>query len=109
MTPHPGFSTEAPGPNGMNVTTALPSRRFRRDKFRASIPLLSPISFHPSLETGNVTTQGHRRHQKCMWIDLPLLPSAFILVIRALCSTHQCFQTSCTTPVKTRPVFLQSP
>src|SRR5260370_29267829 len=53
--PHPGFSTEAPAPNGMNFTTPLPPRRFRRDKFQASIPLLSPISFHPSLETGNIT------------------------------------------------------
>src|SRR5713226_440064 len=103
MTPHSGFSTEAPGPNGMNVTTAPPSRRFRRDKFRASIPLLSPISFHPSLETGNVTTQSDRRHQRWMWIDLRLLPSPFGLVIRALRSTHQRFQTSCTPPVKTRP------
>src|SRR5216684_3370521 len=33
-TPHPGFSTEAPGPNGMNVTSALPSRRFRREDSR---------------------------------------------------------------------------
>src|SRR6266478_938219 len=38
MTPHPGFSTEAPGPNGMNVTSALPSRRFRGERFPASIP-----------------------------------------------------------------------
>src|SRR5229473_6788387 len=83
MTPHPGFSTEAPGPNGMNVTTALPSRRFRRDKFRASIPLRSPISFHPSLETGNVTTQSDRRHQRWMWIDLS---TASITV----CSCHSC-------------------
>src|SRR6266481_195685 len=49
-TPHPGFSTEAPGPNGMNVTTALPSRRFRGERFQASIPRPSPISFPPSIE-----------------------------------------------------------
>ena len=48
--PHPGFSTEAPGPNGMNVTSALPSRRFRRERFPASIPQPSPISFPPSIE-----------------------------------------------------------
>jgi hypothetical protein len=50
MTPHPGFSTEAPGPNGMNVTSALPSRRFRGERFPASIPQPSPISFPPSIE-----------------------------------------------------------
>src|SRR6266850_5825791 len=50
MTPHPGFSTEAPGPNGMNVTRALPSRRFRGERFPASIPQPSPISFLPSIE-----------------------------------------------------------
>src|SRR6266849_1247509 len=49
-TPHPGFSTEAPGPNGMNVTSALPSRRFRRERFPASIPQPSPISLLPSIE-----------------------------------------------------------
>jgi hypothetical protein len=27
VTPHPGFSSEAPGPNGMNATAALPFRR----------------------------------------------------------------------------------
>jgi hypothetical protein len=69
-------------------------------------PATVPIPFHPSLETSNVTTQSDRRHQRWMWIDLPLLPSPFVLVIRALRSTHQRFQTSCTTPVKTRPVFL---
>lgn len=79
---------------------------------KRQIPGVDPATvpdFHPSLETGNATTQSDRRHQKCMWIDLPLLPSPFVLVIRALRSTHQCFQTSCTTPVKTRPLFLQSP
>ena len=50
MTPHPGFSTEAPGPNGMNVTSALPSRRFRGERFPASIPQPSRISFPPSIE-----------------------------------------------------------
>ena len=49
-TPHPGFSTEAPGPNGMNVTTAPPFRCFRRERFQASIPPRSPISFPPSIE-----------------------------------------------------------
>ena len=49
-TPHPGFSTEAPGPNGMNVTSALPSRRSRGERFQASIPQPSPISFLPSIE-----------------------------------------------------------
>jgi hypothetical protein len=44
--PRPGFSTEAHEPNGMNVTTALPSRRFRR----ASIPQPSASSFRPSIE-----------------------------------------------------------
>ena len=44
--PPPGFSTEAHEPNGMNVTTALPSRRFRR----ASIPRPPPTSFPPSVE-----------------------------------------------------------
>src|SRR5436190_23244003 len=48
--PQPGFSTEAPGPNGMNVTSALPSRRFRGERFPASIPQPSPISFLPSIE-----------------------------------------------------------
>src|SRR6266478_6069289 len=50
-TPHPGFSTEAPGPNGMNVTSALPSRRFRGERFQASIPRPSPISFPQVLKT----------------------------------------------------------
>src|SRR6266404_9142396 len=50
MTLHQGFSTEAPGPNGMNVTTALPYRRFRGERFPASIPQPSPISFLPSIE-----------------------------------------------------------
>src|SRR5260370_24906279 len=48
--PAPGTSTEAPGPNGMNVTSALPSRRFRGERFPASIPQPSPISFLPSIE-----------------------------------------------------------
>src|SRR5258708_2610118 len=48
--PAPGFSTEAPGPNGMNVTIALPSRRFRGGRFQASIPRPFPISFLPSIE-----------------------------------------------------------
>src|SRR6266436_9608222 len=109
MTPHLVFSTKVHGPNGMNVTTARPFRRFRGERSQVSIPSRPPISFPKSLENGNVTTQSDRRHQKCMWVDLPLLPSPFVLVIRALRSTHQCFQTSCTTPVKTRPVFLQSP
>src|SRR5216683_4940157 len=47
MIPRPGFSTEAHGPNVMNVTTALPSHRFRRERFQASIPPRSPISFPP--------------------------------------------------------------
>src|SRR6266567_9367347 len=63
-TPHPGFSTEAPGPNGMNVTTALPSHRFQRERFQASIPQPSPSSFPPSIETGSVTTPSDRRHQR---------------------------------------------
>src|SRR5258708_37141265 len=50
MIPRPGFSTEAHGPNGMNVTPALPPRRFRGDRFQASIPQPSPISFLPSIE-----------------------------------------------------------
>src|ERR1035438_7480105 len=50
MTPHPGFSTEAPGPNGMDVTSALPSRRFRGERFPASIPQPSPISFLSGIE-----------------------------------------------------------
>ena len=37
--------------NGMNVTTALPSHRFQRERFQASIPPRSPISFPQSLET----------------------------------------------------------
>jgi hypothetical protein len=53
MTPHPGFSIEAPGPNGMNVTGALPSRRFRGERFPAPIPQPSPISFPRSIE--NIT------------------------------------------------------
>src|SRR5260370_37954882 len=48
--PAPGTSTAAPGPNGMNVTSALPSRRFRGERFPASIPQPSPISFLPSIE-----------------------------------------------------------
>jgi hypothetical protein len=44
--PRPGFSIEAHEPNGMNVTTALPSRRFRR----ASIPQPPASSFRPSIE-----------------------------------------------------------
>src|SRR5712692_8545953 len=63
MIPRPGFSTEAPGPNGMNVTTALPSHRFQRERFQASIPQPAPISFPPSLETGSGTTPSDRRHQ----------------------------------------------
>src|SRR5258708_1503648 len=47
MTPHPGFSTEPPGPNGMNVTTPSPPRRFRGGRFQASIPQPSPISSPP--------------------------------------------------------------
>jgi hypothetical protein len=47
--PHPGFSTKAHGPNGMNVTTALPSRRFRGERFQASIPQPSPISSPPQV------------------------------------------------------------
>src|ERR1700688_1817219 len=49
MTPHPGFSTEAPGPNGMNVTSAFPSRRFRGERFPASIPQPAPISSPPKV------------------------------------------------------------
>src|SRR5713226_5766884 len=64
MIPRPGFSTEAHGPNGMNVTTALPSRRFRGERFQASIPQPSPISFPPSLETVSVATPSDRRHQR---------------------------------------------
>jgi hypothetical protein len=107
--PAPGIfdrSSWAKWNEGYNRTPVPP---LPKRKFQASIPLLSPISFPPSLETGNVTTQSDRRHQRWMWIDLPLPPSPFALVIRALRSTHQRFQTSCTTPVKTRPVFLQSP
>jgi hypothetical protein len=66
MTPHPVFSTEAPGPNGMNVTTAPPFRLFRGDRFQVSIPPRSPISFPPSLETGNVTTPSDRRYLRWM-------------------------------------------
>src|SRR5437016_3739297 len=36
--PRPGFSTEAHGPNGMNVTTAPPFRLFQGDRFQVSIP-----------------------------------------------------------------------
>jgi hypothetical protein len=50
MIPRPGFSTEAHGPNGMNVTTALPPHRFQRERLQASIPQPSPISFPQSLE-----------------------------------------------------------
>jgi hypothetical protein len=64
--PHLGFSTKVHGPNGMNVTTALQSRRFRGDKFQESIPQPSPISFPSSLETGNVTTPSDRRYQRWM-------------------------------------------
>src|SRR5260370_16684499 len=45
MTPHPGFSTEAPVPNGMNVTSALPSLRFRAETLPAPYLLPSPIFF----------------------------------------------------------------
>jgi hypothetical protein len=48
--PAPGIFDQAPGPNGMNVTSALPSRRFRGERFPASIPQPSPISFPPSIE-----------------------------------------------------------
>jgi hypothetical protein len=64
--PRPGFSTEAHGPNGMSVTTALPSQCFRRERFQALIPPRYPISFPPSLETGNVTTPSDRRYQRWM-------------------------------------------
>src|SRR5258707_563284 len=47
----------------MNFTTALPSRRFRGDRFQMSIPPRSPISFPPSLETGNITTPSDHRYQ----------------------------------------------
>jgi hypothetical protein len=40
-------SGKVTGPTGMNVTTALPSRRFRGERFQASIPQPSPISFSP--------------------------------------------------------------
>jgi hypothetical protein len=59
--PAPGIFTEPPGPNGINVTTALPSRPFRGDRFQASILQPSPISFLPSLETGNVLIPRARR------------------------------------------------
>jgi hypothetical protein len=36
--------------NERNVTSALPSRRFRGERFPASIPQPSPISFPPSIE-----------------------------------------------------------
>src|SRR5882724_2847670 len=45
--PHPGFSTEAPGPNGMNVTSALPSRRFRGEKIPGVDPATIPDFFPP--------------------------------------------------------------
>jgi hypothetical protein len=66
MIPRLGFSTEAHGPNGMNVTIASPFLLFRGDRFQVSIPLLFPTSFPPSLETGNVTTPSDRRYQRWM-------------------------------------------
>src|SRR5258708_24989265 len=48
--PAPGFSTQAPGPNGMNVTSALQARRFRTERFPPSIPQPSPLSFLPRIE-----------------------------------------------------------
>ena len=64
--PAPRIFAKVHGSNGMNVTTASPFRLFRGDRFQVSIPLLSPISFPPSLETGNVTTPSDRRYQRWM-------------------------------------------
>jgi len=44
----------------------IPFLLFRGDRFQVSIPLLSPTSFPPSLETGNVTTPSDRRYQRWM-------------------------------------------
>ena len=64
--PVPGILTEAPGPNGMNVTSAPPFRLFQGDRFQVSIPPRSPISFPPRLETGDVTTPTDRRYRRWM-------------------------------------------
>lgn len=53
--PAPGILTEPPGPNGMNVTGALPFHRCPDAGFQASIPPRSLISFPPSLETSRVS------------------------------------------------------
>src|SRR5260370_25685205 len=50
MSPRSGFATKAHGKNEKIVTSALPPRRFRGDRFQASIPQPSPISFLPSIE-----------------------------------------------------------
>ena len=49
--PAPGIFDRSSWANGMNVTTALPPHRFQRERFQASIPQPSPISFPQSLET----------------------------------------------------------
>jgi hypothetical protein len=49
--PAPGIFDRSSWANGINVTSALPSRRFRGERFQASIPQPSPISFPQSLET----------------------------------------------------------
>ena len=75
MTPHPGFSTEAPGPNGMNVTTALPSLHFQGERFPASIPQPSPISSPQVLKTSASFTD-------CSCHSIPQFPCTSVFTFR---------------------------